>query len=165
MSKNPIFKDISLFLEAIGANQIQTSNNAYEVARFLVNDDICVIYSGKKGYSGNNPSAVKIINSFLNKKLINIQDEKRLTLKQKFYNKLLERDGNSCFYTGSTLTLENSSIEHLIPLSKGGKNNMDNLVLCLKEENEKMANLPLIDKVKYKIENLLKPLYNKTSSI
>ena len=77
----------------------------------------------------------------------------------------MERDGNSCFYTGSTLTLENSSIEHLIPLSKGGKNNMDNLVLCLKEENEKMANLPLIDKVKYKIENLLKPLYNKTSSM
>ena len=58
-----------------------------------------------------------------------------------------------CFYSGKELTEENSSIEHLIPLSKGGKNNLDNLVLCLKEENQKMANSTLISKIKYKINN------------
>ena len=67
---------------------------------------------------------------------------------------MLARDGNLCFYTSKELTDENSSIEHLIPLSKGGKNNLDNLVLCLKEENTKMGNLPLVEKIKYKIKNL-----------
>ena len=46
------------------------------------------------------------------------------------------------------------SIEHLIPLSKGGKNNIDNLVLCIEEENQKMADKPLIEKINYKISNL-----------
>jgi hypothetical protein len=32
--------------------------------------------------------------------------------------------------------------------------NLDNLVLCLKEENAKMGNLPLAEKIKYKIKNL-----------
>lgn len=52
------------------------------------------------------------------------------------------------------MTKEQATIEHLIPLSKGGKNNLDNLVLCLKEENAKMANLPLAAKIKYKISLL-----------
>lgn len=153
---NPIFKNIDNYLVAIGANIIENSNNPYEVARFIANGETCVIYEGKKGCSGNNPLANKIIKNYYEKKLINIQDEKREPLKKKFYKKLMERDGNLCFYTGKELNDDNSSIEHLIPLSKGGKNNLDNLVLCLKEENAKMANLPLVEKIKYKINNTCK---------
>ena len=148
-------KNIKDYLDKIGANLVENSNNSYEVARFVVNDEICVIYQDKKGaFSGNNAIANKVITSFHEKKLINIQEEKRKpNLKSKFYKKLLERDGNLCFYSCKELTEENSSIEHLIPLSKGGKNNLDNLVLCLKEENQKMANSTLISKIKYKINN------------
>ena len=153
-NQTKIFRDISLYLEAIGANQIETSKSTYEVARFIVDDETCVIYSGKKGLSGNNKHSKNIIEAFYAKRMINIQSEKRITLKQKFYQKLLERDGDRCFYSGKKMDVDSSSIEHLIPLSKGGKNNLDNLVLCLKEENEKMANLPLVEKIKYKIKNL-----------
>lgn len=153
-TKNNIFRDISIYLENIGANLIETTNS-YEIARFIANDETCVIYEGKRGLSGSNPLSNKIISAFLEKKLINIQDEKRRPLKDKFYKKLIERDGNKCFYSGRDMTIENASIEHLIPLSKGGKNNLDNLVLCLKEENEKMANLPLVEKIKHKIKNII----------
>jgi 5-methylcytosine-specific restriction endonuclease McrA len=119
-----IFKTIDNYLDAIGADIIENSNNPYELVRFVANE------------------------------IINIQSEKRKFLKDKFYDKLIERDGNICFYSGKEMTKEDASIEHLIPLSKGGKNNLDNLVLCLKSENEKMANLPLIEKIKYKINNL-----------
>lgn len=149
-----IFRSIETYLEAIGIDKIEVSNNAYEVARFIANDEICVIYEGKKGCKGNNPLAKKIVESFYQKKMINIQDSKRKPLKNQFYEKLLKRDGNKCFYTEKELSFEEASIEHLIPLSKGGKNNLDNLVLCLKEENAKMANLPLVEKIKYKISNL-----------
>jgi 5-methylcytosine-specific restriction endonuclease McrA len=86
--------------------------------------------------------------------IIHIQSEKRKTIKEKFFEKLIERDGNLCFYSNKEMTKEQASIEHLIPLSKGGKNNMDNLVLCLKDENLKMGNLPLVEKIKYKILNI-----------
>ena len=152
--KDKTFDNIDNYLVAIGANIIENSNNPYEVVRFIANDQTCVIYEGKRGYTGNNPLANKVIENYYAKKLINIQDDKREPLKKKFYKQLLERDGNLCFYTSKELTDENSSIEHLIPLSKGGKNNLDNLVLCLKEENNKMANLPLVEKIKYKIKNL-----------
>ena len=147
------FKNINNYLDAIGVNHIETTNS-YEVARFVVNDEICVIYEGKKGLSGNNKTSNKIIEAFLNKKLINIQDYKRKSLKDKFYDQLISRDGNKCFYTGIEMTREQATIEHLIPLSKGGKNNLDNLVLCLKQENNKLANLPLVEKIKYKIDNI-----------
>jgi 5-methylcytosine-specific restriction endonuclease McrA len=149
-----IFKTIDNYLDAIGADIIENSNNPYELVRFVANEEICVIYQGKKGCRGNNPLANKIIENFYAKKIINIQSEKRKSLKDKFYDKLIERDGNICFYSGKEMTKEDASIEHLIPLSKGGKNNLDNLVLCLKSENEKMANLALIEKIKYKINNL-----------
>ena len=151
-----IFKNIDNYLNAIGANIIENSNNSYEVARFIVNEEICVIYQGKNGLSGNNPLANKIIENFYAKKIINIQSEKRKPLKDKFYNELIKRDGNICFYTGKEMTREDASIEHLIPLSRGGKNNLDNIVLCLKSENDKMANLTLIEKIKYKISNSTK---------
>ncbi len=147
------FKNINNYLDAIGVNHIETTNS-YEVARFVVNDEICVIYEGKKGLSGNNKTSNKIIEAFLNKKLVNIQDYKRKSLKDKFYDQLISRDGNKCFYTGIEMIREQATIEHLIPLSKGGKNNLDNLVLCLKEENNKLANLPLVEKIKYKIDNI-----------
>ena len=153
---NDIFKDINTYLDYLCVDFIQTTNDSYEIARFVVNDEICVIYEGKKGLYGSNHIANKIIGRFKSKKLINIQETKRKSLKGKFYQKLTERDGNKCFYTNRELTEENSSIEHLIPLSRGGKNNLENLVLCLKSENEKMANLSLIEKINYKISNLTK---------
>jgi 5-methylcytosine-specific restriction endonuclease McrA len=153
--KNPIFKDLDTYLEAIGVDMLEPTN-CYELARFKANNETCIIYQKNNGTgrSFNNPLAEKIWQSFYDRKLINIQSEKRKTIKEKFFEKLIERDGNLCFYSNKEMTKEQASIEHLIPLSKGGKNNMDNLVLCLKDENLKMGNLPLVEKIKYKILNI-----------
>lgn len=148
-----LFKDLRVYLDHLGVNHIETTN-CYEIARFMIDYETCVIYEGRRGYSGSNKAANKIISAFLDKKLINIQETKRRTLKEKFYQQIIERDGDRCFYTGKPMTREEASLEHLIPLSRGGKNNLDNLVLCLREENDKMANLPLVEKIKYKISNL-----------
>lgn len=153
--KKKTFKTIDDYVSVIGADIIENSNNPYEVIRFIANSDTCVIYEGKKGLKGNNDLANKIIDGFYNNELIKLDKEKREPLKRKFYNKIIERDGNLCFYTNKELSLENASIEHLIPLSKGGKNNLDNLVLCLKEENLKMGDTSLVEKIKYKISNLV----------
>lgn len=154
MEGKPIkFKNFDQYLDAIGADKIETKS-CWEIARFRANNEVCVVYEGKRGASFSNPLAEKIYKSFLEKKLINIQSEKRQSLGAKFKLKIYERDGNKCFYSGKEMAIDEATIEHLIPLSRGGKNNIDNLVLCLREENLKMADRPLIEKIKYKIDNL-----------
>ncbi len=155
MTKKQKFPSFDKYLDEIGADKIQTTS-CWELARFRANGEICVVYQGKKGFSYSNPLAEKVYDAYLEGRLINIQAEKREPLGNKFKIKIYERDGNKCFYTGKEMTMEEATIEHLIPLSKGGKNNLDNLVLCLEEENHKMGNKPLVEKIKYKIENLVK---------
>ena len=142
------------YLDSIGVEQVERTNQ-WESARFIANNIVCVIYKNKKGnFSFSNEQSEKIYNAYLSGKKINVQDLKRKSLGQKFKEKLFERDGDKCFYSNKIMSYEEATIEHLIPLSKGGKNNIDNLVLCLEYENQKMADKPLVEKINYKIEVL-----------
>lgn len=142
-------KNFDKYLDKIGADRIDIKS-PWEEQRFKANDEVCVIYKNKKGqYSYSSELAKKVYEAYLDNKLINIQKEKRKNLIN-FKEKLFKRDGNKCFYTGAKLTIETATIEHLIPLSKGGKNNIDNLVLCTKESNQLMADKPLIEKIKFR---------------
>lgn len=147
------FKNFDQYLDQIGADKIEIKS-CWELARFKANDEICVVYQNQKGrISFSNALADKIYSAYRDGKLINIQSEKRESLTAKFKLRIYERDGNKCFYSGEEMSMDEATIEHLIPLSRGGKNNIDNLVLCLRDENQKMANKPLIEKIKYKINN------------
>lgn len=129
--------------------------NPFEIARFKANKEVCVIYKGKRGYSFSSPLAEEVFVGCCDKNdHLFLNREKRKQIPQNLKRELFKRDGNKCFYTGIDLTEDTASIEHLIPVCKGGKNNLDNLVLCLPEENAKMGNLPLIEKIKYRESNL-----------
>ncbi len=58
----------------------------------------------------------------------------RLTKKNIFI-----RDGNTCQYTGKKVSMKNADIDHVIPTSRNGKNNWNNMVVCSKEVNRKKA--------------------------
>lgn len=45
------------------------------------------------------------------------------------------RDGRRCQYTGRELTRDRWSLDHVVPLSRGGSNTPDNVVLCDKDVN------------------------------
>jgi len=54
-----------------------------------------------------------------------------------------KRDKGICQYTGKKLNKTNSSIDHVLPKSRGGKDTWDNMVLCDKEvNNSKGSKLP-----------------------
>lgn len=50
----------------------------------------------------------------------------------KHRDSVFDRDGNQCVYCGST---ENLTLDHVIPISKGGSDDQDNLVCCCKRCN------------------------------
>lgn len=54
-----------------------------------------------------------------------------------------------CFFCGEKLALAEANIEHLHPLSKGGKRTDDNEVVCHKSLNETFGNLPLKQKFEF----------------
>lgn len=51
-----------------------------------------------------------------------------------------KRDGNRCQYTGVELTNKTFSLDHVVPRSKGGRDNWENLVSCHKDVNFRKAN-------------------------
>lgn len=49
--------------------------------------------------------------------------------------KLLKVKGNKCHWCPRLLTLDNSTIEHIVPLDRGGTNGWDNIVLACEQCN------------------------------
>ena len=63
--------------------------------------------------------------------------------------KMLYLQGGKCFFCGEKLGLADANIEHLHSLSKGGKREADNEVVCHKTLNETFGNLPLKQKFEF----------------
>jgi hypothetical protein len=76
-----------------------------------------------------------------------IDEHKRLD----FYNikenrlRVFERDGYKCYKCGKQLTRFDATLDHLVPVSKGGDNSYDNLSTCCLQCNSKRRNRDLAD--------------------
>ena len=66
--------------------------------------------------------------------------------------RLIERDGTCCFYCGNEMG-DDITVEHLIALSCGGKNDLSNMVLAHQKCNQEVRNLPISEKIKVAIKN------------
>lgn len=64
---------------------------------------------------------------------------------------LLHRDGDTCFYCSKSLG-DDITVEHLIALSCGGKNELSNMVLAHLQCNQAVGNKPIVEKVKIAIK-------------
>jgi hypothetical protein len=70
---------------------------------------------------------------------------------------IFERDDFVCQYCAQRFTKDQLTIDHLIPLSKGGLNEAINYVTCCGPCNQKKGSLPLVDfarQVRIEIEDL-----------
>jgi DNA-directed RNA polymerase subunit N (RpoN/RPB10) len=55
--------------------------------------------------------------------------------------RLLFLSTNKCFYCGKSLTNKEVTIEHIIPKSSGGKDNLDNLAVCCRSINQMLSDI------------------------
>ncbi len=59
-------------------------------------------------------------------------------LKRYLYN----RDERQCFYCGKPLSFQQMTIDHVVPISRGGTDDVFNLVLCCRECNDAKGDRP-----------------------
>lgn len=84
--------------------------------------------------------------------------------RQKIISRLLERDGDACWYCGLPMVFELScngkptqffrTIEHLEEVSAGGSNEMKNLVLTHGKCNSIVNGMTVAEKVRYRDRRL-----------
>ena len=69
---------------------------------------------------------------------------KRMTCKQKKNkkNQLLQKYESRCFWCGDHFSLEELTLDHLDPISKGGSNSLENLRLACLPCNHSRGNSP-----------------------
>jgi 5-methylcytosine-specific restriction endonuclease McrA len=68
----------------------------------------------------------------------------------KLRDRLLSICGNICFICGKEFYKENpATLEHIIPVSKGGKSDIDNLVLSHQKCNRIRGNISFIKAMKW----------------
>lgn len=97
------------------------------------------IFDRKNAYQVKNPPA----NLFLYGVGRNSSSRK----KRGFRHRILLRDGRECFYCGYEMELDDITLEHLIPRSKGGKTSPENIVLAHSYCNNKAGTLCLDEKL------------------
>lgn len=61
--------------------------------------------------------------------------------------RLLFLQGNRCFFCDRSIPRGQETIEHLVPLSRGGTNSDDNRVVVCKGSNNALGNLPVKEKL------------------
>lgn len=81
-----------------------------------------------------------------------------------------ERDGGKCQYTGKQLSREDMSLDHVVPRSRGGKDEWENIVLADKTVNHRKGNRmnheaglallrPPVEPVAVPVTGTLRPLH------
>lgn len=132
------------FLRESGA-EILDPTNPYEIVRFRTLNGVSVMYKGRRGYSFTG-EASEAFEKFEGKSIWRIRSNSQ-KLKDKTMADLLCRDGSSCFFCAGTNDL---TIEHLLPISDGGNNNMKNLCLACSKCNQAVGNMSIIEKILYR---------------
>jgi len=129
--------------------EILLPTNPYEIARFIAHGGTHIVYSNKKGSISANGFALECVTAFDNNKPLFMGFTKTArTSNTKKKAVLLKRDGDTCFYCGNPMPIDDITIEHLISLDKGGNNRIENMALAHSKCNLDMGNLPLITKLK-----------------
>lgn len=142
-------KRLCEFLETGGA-EILPITNPYELARFTSANGVCVVYQNKKGaLSYSNEHAKVAVRRFMDGKPWNATVKHKRIQRESIEVKLLARDGNQCFYCREKFTDDNpATLEHLLSVTHGGNNNINNLALAHESCNQEAGNLSIVDKIK-----------------
>ena len=144
LARIPAFKD---YLREHGC-EIQPLSNDYELVRFKSALGVGVIYTGKRGLSGNVPFVADALTLFLTGQPWE-SGKVRPTIRNSSPKRkaaLLKRDGPNCWFCSKPLGSDITE-EHLIPVTQRGSNHLDNIVLAHTDCNGLASHKSLVEKI------------------
>lgn len=145
------------WLDVHGA-QVQASTSPYELVRFLTRKGTSVIYMNSHdiitamlGESG------KAWDAFCEGRrwdggLKTPREYRQGKKYDDMQRALVQRDGWTCAYCGKSLTQETATIEHVLPLSRGGLDAIKNMVLACRSCNQAAGSLNIRKKIELAIK-------------
>lgn len=152
---------------AMGGSEIGVPSNPYEVLRYKSYPDgatkmmTSIVYRKETGQITWTGASFKHYRRFLDglpmigqsagkaKKALKAKPAKivkGMTKTEVTREKLLERDGDQCWFCGRGMGAD-KTIEHLVPKSAGGKNSLANYALAHRACNAHAADMPLVEKI------------------
>lgn len=140
------------WLKEAGCELLPPTND-YEAIRFR-GMEVGVIYTSG---SVSNPYTSNAVYCFSKNKKWNgkpISTGRSNSYKYK-KKQILKRDGNKCFYCGLPLN-DDVTLEHIDPLTAGGKNKLSNMVLAHDKCNREAGSKTIVEKVTIAINNRIK---------
>lgn len=123
------------FIRAQGG-EVEESTNTWEIVRFRARGGVHSIYTNARGRITAHGFSGEVLAAF--NKPIGIamgNTKKQRPGMAGRRSRILERDGNVCFYCLQGMGPEDRTVEHLIDRSKGGPDHLDNLVLAHEQCN------------------------------
>lgn len=136
---------LGLKIRSCGGGHFRIEGGRYEV-NYYPNSRRRTIYVKTMGLSatitsGSWEKALEFANILPNEGHIRAHEKsRRRPMRQ--WKKVLFKSGCRCYLCGITLTMETATVDHFIPISKGGNNDVENLRLacfdCNKEKGDKL---------------------------
>lgn len=130
---------------------LEGPTNEWELIRFRTSNGVSVIYTNKKGDLTFTGESQKAYDNYRQNKTWSPENRKRKNLRAKKAT-LAARDGKRCFADLRKLSFDDLTIEHLLSVSHGGTDSLNNLCLLCEECNRAVGNLPLTQKIEYIVE-------------
>lgn len=132
---------------------IHDNTNAFEVLRFEGNGHVVILYVKSNGTITWSDTAKAAWKAFITRdpawKAQQKQKRSKSTRRRESNkNTLLKRDGPYCVYCGKRFDPMDLTIEHLIALSRGGPDTIENMVLACKRHNTLVGNFCLTRKIR-----------------
>ena len=129
-------------------SSVHANTNSYEVARFVTSEGMGVIYcnSADRITSWRNGADVAFLAFLTSSPWKAVAKPKRSSKTKRLYNDLVARDGNGCLYCGKPVSLDEATLEHIVPMSAGGPDHLANLTLAHQACNQAAGSLSAREK-------------------
>lgn len=136
--------------------QLLHETNQYEVIRLQCDAGVVILYKKDSGMLTWPDELVKAYMAYKSGGKIKWRGSRKRKVSRKrgpvLLQTLFKRDGKMCWFCTKPLTVPDATIEHLLNVSNGGNNHVNNLTIACNPCNQKARNMCITDKVKLKVK-------------
>ena len=131
--------------------QLLHETNEYEVIRVQCDSGVEILYRKQSGLLNWPKELVKAYMAYKSGGKIRWRATRKKKVNRKrgtvLVQTLFARDGEECWFCKCLLTFENATIEHLLNVSNGGNNHINNLTVACNACNQRARNMGITAKV------------------